>query len=85
MILTITIPDIQDQGIVDSFCDIKGYQEKINNEKNPQTKKDFTIEQIEKYIKSVYALYAMKTNIEAAKQVIVNDADEYTKDITVKL
>lgn len=91
MKIIITIPDEKEQEIFDAFCSAYRYEnivtklinKKLINLSKHQTKKEFTLEKIQKYIKDVYESYKLKEVESTTKQTTIEIAKVYTNDFTI--
>lgn len=86
MKITITIPDIKDDALIEAFASLYKYQDYLDDEQtiiNPETKKQFTLRKINEYIKEVYAGYTIKAGLKAEKETLAVDAKAYTDDFTI--
>ena len=81
--ITITIPDNKAVAIIDSFATQYGYQETIDGEPNPVSKKDFTLNILKSFIKEVHTAAQLKA-IEATRKQIITDSLADTDGITVE-
>lgn len=85
MDIKITIPDAKLNGIINAFCDMYGYQAKIQTETgeidNPITKAQFCKSKINDYIKEVFVNNKINS-LETQKSSIRESATIEVKDIT---
>lgn len=87
MNITITIPDGKKDAIISAFAVVYGYETEVldgdgNLIPNPQTKKDFALEQLRDFVRSVYKSQKV-TEADDARITAQQEADMYTDDITI--
>ncbi len=61
--------------VVDAFCNQYGYQTTINGQANPQTKAQFALAQVDKFIKDTVKADKMKSPVEVARTQVSADID----------
>lgn len=90
--MQINIPQEKKQDIIDAFCSVYNYQEEIELQDleteeitmipNPQSKADFTKNELLRFIRNVYESHKA-AETEKAKQTAISDAKTYTNNLTV--
>ena len=61
--------------VIDAFCNQYNYQAVIEGQPNPQTKAQFALKQVDKYIIDVVKADKMKSPVEAARTQAIAEVD----------
>lgn len=83
--LIVTVPDEKATVLIDAFAEHFNYQVTIIDENgksipNPQSKKEFALEKLKKFIQDVYVAVKAKQT-DNVRVDAIKDAKEYTTDI----
>lgn len=73
---TITIPEAQTSRVVDGIVYQHGYQDQIEGEDNPQSKKSFIKEKLIAWVKSNVRSWEANRDADTARESAISDVDE---------
>lgn len=83
MNIQISIPDGKKDKIINAFVIQYGYQATLEDgSDNPQSKAEFAKQKLIEFVKEVYKASKVK-EAETTKQNLRDEADNYTKDLTI--